>query len=1008
MDEERKPSPVGSAVNESIRPGFLGGSGSRESASPSAAEDLGTIEKAASNGDLLEKKDNGLDEAKETEKSGGFFTGSGKSDDKSKKKKGKFKGGFKKGGPIIAIMTAIFGFCGFMGGAQSLMPFAIQEMIIEKFNSIGISSTMASDSWLDTQLNQGVRLENLKTGETENLFAFSQFQVSAFSKQGIITVSNIGGETTQITALLYKKGNMYIPVVGSDFIGRQNLVEAIKAASGFENIGEPISAKEALLDQDFKVPYTAASKSWRGGSSGWFDEIMGKVTEIKLSINRNRWSRYANASLKSARKAFQEIANDAEKISKAGDGGIDEGVWKDSNDAVIECGECTVENGKLMKPDPNDSNNKIEYTGAKFEAVNSGDGTDLPKVASWANQVSKSEAFKKLSGILNSKAMKVASAGVSAFCGLMEGVTSIYTVVSAYQSLQFLNLVSGFLEAVSKVKSGSGDNGPVHEYSNNLTTVAETTDSGSVNESGEASVVANKTAMESQGIASLFSGGSINSSDASVQNVNFESLMSRLSIIASSANLAVETFEYCGYAKVTTGVVGLATSVVSFIPILGQGAKAATYIVKALKKVALSAAAQVALSILIPIATQKVVGLIIKNAATEWFGEDLGNALYFGANKYLGGNASSGGQGPGSREKVLSYLNEKNVVIAEEAKYQRSIRSPFDISSPYTLLGSLVYSVMPLVSSSSFGSISKNLSTLTSNSLVSLLPTASAVEISDELMPEGTCPILESSGAVGDAFCNPYVITDTTTINYSPVAISNIVHNLGSSTVAATGDIYSKIDSDNFENGKVKEGSNLAKYITYCGQRVSPYGLKDASIMGMSQDGNTVKTVAGFVPVVGDIMQLIDGGIDLANMKWTTGQQCVVSNDEDWETEYKYYQRYAENERLLESMNPGYKSTVTAYVEDYYRENPIDDSFEGTLARFSGMPKEQVEDTLAFIDYYMFIEQYQPENRYAFGEPAVKDDGKMDFSNGNKIAEMPFILLNEISFADVRNRSFAV
>ena len=108
-------------------------------------------------------------------------------------------------------------------------------------------------------------------------------------------------------------------------------------------------------------------------------------------------------------------------------------------------------------------------------------------------------------------------------------------------------------------------------------------------------------------------------------------------------------------------------------------------------------------------------------------------------------------------------------------------------------------------------------------------------------------------------------------------------------------------------------------------------------------------------------------------------------------------------------MNPGYTSEITAYLNDYYEENPLDQSFEGTLARLSGMTKEKVEDTLALMDYYEFLEDYNPSERYAFGKPVVEEGKELRFDNENSVAESVWIvLLNQISYADVRNRSFAV
>ena len=100
---------------------------------------------------------------------------------------------------------------------------------------------------------------------------------------------------------------------------------------------------------------------------------------------------------------------------------------------------------------------------------------------------------------------------------------------------------------------------------------------------------------------------------------------------------------------------------------------------------------------------------------------------------------------------------------------------------------------------------------------------------------------------------------------------------------------------------------------------------------------------------------------------------------------------------------------MTAYVQDYNEKNPVDNTLEGKLARFSGMRKEDVEETLALIDYYNFIADYDASMRYAFGAPTIEEPNEILFDNDNVVEDNVFIiLLNEISFADVRNRSFVV
>lgn len=998
MDDEAKPKndPFLDSVKDSresgVRPDFLsngtayGKNESKMNDSVAARNALSKGEESAS--EQSKKEDDGLKSVRsDEEEAGGFYSGKGRKAGKIKNGKSKFS--FKKKGPLIAIFGVLLGGGGLMMGAQSLLPFAIEEMIIEKFNSIGISSTMASDAWLDVQLNQGVRMENLKTGDTENLFAFSSYQVQQFEQQGIKAVSNIEYNNTMVMALIYQKNGKYVPVVGSDFLGKVSQ-SAIASASGINesDLATQISAADALKDPTFKTPYTTASKAWRGGASGWFDGIMSSITETKLSIRRNRWSRFVTNAIKDADNSFEKLSQSS-AMQNTSDDGVD-ATYSDYDDMV------------------KDEQGNTEPKQKEIERVEVEDGETIEL---GSTKMPKDGTLSKISSVLESKAVKAAAAAGEIGCSVLEGLMSIYTVVSAYQSLQFLNLITGYLEAVDKVKAGDGASSPIHDYSNGLTRAGESMDYTTGDDDGD--VYSNGSGMESAGMAWLFnSSNSINPNNPSVRNVNFESIMRETSGLFKNIELTADVYEKCGYIKAGVATIDLATTILSFVPLVGQGIQFAKLTIKGLTKLVLKVAVVTALYVAIPIAAKVIANRLIKNAATEWFGEDLGNALVSGASKYLGGNGTSGGQSPGSETKVAAYLSGRDTVIADEARYQRAIRSPFDITSKYTFLGSMAYQMIPIAySGSSVMNALSKVSSMSNSAIVGLLPSASAVEEQEEITSKGECKLLESTGAIGDAFCNPYVITDTSTMYYSPLAIDSIVHSeaVNGDEVAANdlANLKNSIDPDNFDGDKIKPDSDLAKYITYCGQRTSQYGIKDASVTyALTQDNFT--KIIGKIPVLNNIGSIVEGWKESRNASWINGSACVASEENEfWDTEYKYYQRYAENERLLENMNPGYTSTVTAYLQDYYEENPVDDSLEGTLARFSGLSKEQVTDTLALIEYYDFVENYDPSERYSFVDK--KDEGiVLQFDNDNELAKNNFVLLNEISFFDVRNRVFTV
>ncbi|MBQ3474407.1 hypothetical protein IJH24_03230 [Candidatus Saccharibacteria bacterium] len=1000
----------GLSAADSIKPGFLKGLGgkkdndSEKGSSEKARDSLKGAEEGAGKSPL-NKIGEGIKGARSSEKAGGgFFSGKGR-ELISKDGRG-IKNSFKKGGPIAGIFAILIALgMGMADGALSLMPVAIEEMIIEKFNSIGISSTVSSDNLLNTQLNQGTLKKSEKRGELTggvavNLFAFSEHQVEQLASQGIKTIDNVSYGGAKITVLLYKTEGKYKAVVGSDYLGKVSNAEIIKAAGIGENdFGGQISVANAFADPNFKNPYTTASKSWRGGASGWFDNIMSGVTEVKLGVGRNRWVRYATKMMNGLSDDFKKVAKSA-TLEKTTDGGV---VASEE----YKTGEHTeIRNGKEETVPDLDQQNietvKVETKEGGIEELDADSGA-----------LSKSSTTDQIEKSLTSKAVKAAAAMADAadyVCAVLDGVMAIYTAVSAYQNLQFLNLISGFLEAVDKVKAGEGDSSPINEYGTNLTTTAPTYgNDGKVVEGRE-----KKTAIESAGIAWLFGKNSyIKQDDPSVQNVNFESIMSNLSSLTKDISFTSDVYNKCGYVRAGAAAVNLVSTIISFIPIVGQGFKAIQLSVKAVAKTAIKIAAMTALYLIIPVATKKVTKLLIKDAATEWLGEDLGNAVVEGAGKYLGGNGTSGGQSPGSTEKVLAYLNVQNTVIADEAKYQRSVRSPFDITSHYTFLGSLTYSLLPMAySSGGLMSVLNNVSSTVSSSVVAMLPTANAIDNQSVLTSNGNCTLLGTVDAQGDAFCNPYIITDTSTINMAAEDIVQIVMNMntGGNEIASLTSQVKSLGNNFDSDGKIKEGSPLAKYTLFCGQRTSQYGIQDAQIASaVSGSDTTAVKILSKVPIISDVTTIVTGLAEEANLGWSTGSSCVASDkNPHWENEYKYYQRYDEIQRLVENIDPGYKSTVGAFLDDYYEKNPLDTSFEGTLARFSGMTKEKVEDTLALMEYYEFLNEYNPSERYAFGAPVLENKKTLRFDNENELANTYIVLLNEISFADVRNRSFAV
>ena len=73
------------------------------------------------------------------------------------------------------------------------------------------------------------------------------------------------------------------------------------------------------------------------------------------------------------------------------------------------------------------------------------------------------------------------------------------------------------------------------------------------------------------------------------------------------------------------------------------------------------------------------------------------------------------------------------------------------------------------------------------------------------------------------------------------------------------------------------------------------------------------------------------------------------------------YQRFIEDQRLAESAGLIEKSAVAVYLDKYYEEHPKDNSYEGILARYTGLTKENVIAILDGIEGLEFLATYHPD-----------------------------------------------
>lgn len=806
------------------------------------------------------------------------------------------------------------------------MPFAIVNRIIEEFNTNGISSVLRADNILDIQLSSA-------PGST---FALSNEQIAALKENQILPLEYSGG-----TVLAYRvsftedewkvaHGTTPASPSASDLLTKYQSHAEYSADYTFSKMSV-VTIAEAMEDGDFKNPYTTASKTWRGGNSGWYDELAALGENIH-GYQRSRWFKYG------AKSVSQGVTNVFQQIAKSS-------LSSSGNNTSISGGERTIEGQTTRTGDNGDTVTETTYT-----ADGDVDGNDSTLIGQ-----SKSQANIQLAA----KFISMASTGTSVVCAGIEGLMGVQTLVSTYQRVQKLNLVSGYMESVQKIQVGDYDGSSMHEYNNRLTTADPET---------------GKNAINAAGMGALFSGDDMDASDVSIIAVNTEKALSNVAndtddsilkifgSVVGNANAMLKAYEVCNYLQGGLAIANAVVTVLSVIPIIGQGIAAISLTAKGV----ITAAIKTAIGIAAPIIARKVVeyagNLLIKDMATDWLGEDLGNAIVSGGNSLLSSNHQIGGGSPGSTAKVSAFRHEQQRIIAEEAEYQRSIRSPFDITSQHTFLGSVVYSLVPMANSAGAGATLKNIGSIITKSASSLLPSASAIaetSLVDDLAKPGDCPTLEVVGIQGDVYCNPIYITDKSTITeeYKP------------EDILAAEESWGYISRDSSGKITIKDNTSLTNYITYCGQRTSSFGIVDANIAKeiVSGGSSVGKTILSFIPIVSDAVSVVEAANKEKNLPWTTGSACVASETNEYWRENQIHQRFVEDQRLYADISGQTKDNpVVAYLNDYYDEHPLDNSYEGILARYSGMTKDDVIATLELIDGLTYLANYHPSERVDF------------------------------------------
>lgn len=730
----------------------------------------------------------------------------------------------------------------------------------------------------------------------------------------------------------------------------------------------------------------AYSKAKRGRVATFFDNAAEKFYR-KLGLSRN-----VQANFKTTGDPEVDSKNYNDLLKKEFEGSRSTVRTNTKREEPIydeEGKPVTDKNGNQLTEIVDETNSTSSVAGS--------DGSDV--------DASKSSA----KSFIASAAGAIADIG-SVGCALAKITSMIAVTVAANEIYQSITFFQTSMENPSKMMAGYGAESGINVFLNQMTAAAPSsvTDFNAItidtatqtNSAGDnpPEQVENKAPLESPALQNLMANAPLSAS--SLSNYSLERAIKKL---GGSIAFGAGATTVCNAIDAASSIISISSVFLGGVPsFLGN------FITKTIGSFAISTIASAFLGFLVPTIARSLFSNVYETATGVAFGNLIAQGAY-AANSRNG--LSESAQAPSGASASAEFQRNTNTVLALEAEQDRYNHSPFDINNHNTFFGSVAYSLLPTITSTNMTGLASFIRS-TTTSLSTLLSKVSAEGEGDSYSTTyGDCPILNSIDVEGDVFCNPIVTTDMSTIELPP-------DDTDYSTVIA--DSMESCDEEG--DCVIDDDSNLAHYITYCAGRTSPFGIVDQNILGAFEVGDTT---LNSIPLVGDVLGLINAGIDEANIPWATGQICTDtdSNSDFWDSEGKYYQRYIEDQRILEQMGAyeDSENPVTAYKERYAAKHPTDDSYIGYLSQISGLTRDNTVTMLAAIVYYDFVDQYDPTLRIAMqdgdttkpksGEEVVASiiDQQLLFSDNDLVhnpVETNSPAREHIIYFDLRNRSY--
>ncbi len=583
-----------------------------------------------------------------------------------------------------------------------------------------------------------------------------------------------------------------------------------KQAAKFEKAGIKVisNGDKTLLGRIKPKSFEFNGKSI---SASDFDAMLKSNAEFGSAVKLAYNPKFAGFADKIWKKAAAKLG--ISKIAADIAGETDEARLKKIQDQTKN--PVDVDSAKVSEVIPDDPNYIDPDTGEPYTAARAAEvNAERRAAAEAANEIIETaEDAAKRGAKAAPKALAVSAVvNTLKITGLMDNACAVFSAIRAVgfaaktvRVLQLARYAMIFLNVADQIKAGTAKQDDVDYLGKVLTTEV----------AASAKSVKLGTATNSFGYRYAAYGKGGKMSDTATQFLAGGGLAGSLIGLTSLVDKALggQPISKCGL--LANPLVGFGSLLVGVALFLVPGVNIAVGAWD-LAKVAMGVAFMVALAYLPALLQDIVAGVLVDDTTV---GEASGEAITSGASGIMGTSAKTGGNAPLTPAQAVAYNNLSNEIAEQYAEEDRLAYSPFDISNNNTFMGKIVAQLIPYAGNmSSLSGIFSSIASISTGSFASLTSqTAKATSIEDYTMCQDYD--YRDLNLATDPYCNVLYGIPTEALDADPIEVINA---LGSQI--------------NPETGDPAIGSDYAKFVTDCIDRVRPLG--DAGANGSDSDGS--------------------------------------------------------------------------------------------------------------------------------------------------------------------------